>query len=66
VIRGFTASGDVISNDPAALTNAATRKVYPRAGFEKVWLQGSGGVVYVIRPSSVALPANAPGAPPNW
>jgi len=66
VIRGFTASGDVISNDPAALTNAATRKVYPRAGFEKVWLQGSGGVVYVIRPPSVALPANVPGAPPNW
>ena len=66
VIRGFTATGDVISNDPAVLTNTAARKVYPRAGFEKVWLQGSGGVVYVIRPPGVPLPANVPGVPPNW
>ena len=66
VIRGFTSSGDVISNDPAVLSNAAARKVYPRAGFERVWLQGSGGVVYVLRPPNIALPANVPGAPPNW
>ena len=66
VIRGFTANGDVISNDPAVLSNAAARKVYPRAGFERVWLQGSGGVVYVIRPRSLPLPPNVPGAPANW
>ncbi|HEX4744861.1 MAG TPA: C39 family peptidase [Candidatus Limnocylindria bacterium] len=66
VIRGFTANGDVISNDPAALSNAAVRKIYPRAGFERVWLQGSGGVVYVIRPPGVPLPANVPGAHANW
>ena len=66
VIRGFTANGDVISNDPAALSNPAVRKVYPRAGFERVWLQGSGGVVYVIRPPTVPLPANVTGAHANW
>lgn len=66
VISGFTANGDVVSNDPAALSNPAVRKVYPRAGFEKVWLEGSGGLVYVIRPPSVPLPPNVPGASANW
>ena len=66
VISGFTANGDVVSHDPAALSNAEVRKVYPRAGFERVWLQGSGGVVYVIRPPSVPLPPNVPGAHANW
>ena len=66
VISGFTANGDVVSHDPAALSNAAVRKVYPRAGFEKVWLEGSGGLVYVIRPPSMPLPPNVPGASANW
>jgi hypothetical protein len=50
VIVGFTASGDVIANDPAALSNAGVRRVYPRAAFERSWLGGSGGVVYFIAP----------------
>lgn len=66
VIRGFTASGDVVTNDPAVLANAQARKVYARADFERVWLEGSGGVVYVIRPNATALPANVPGLPANW
>ncbi|MCL3817625.1 peptidase C39 family protein [Aeromicrobium wangtongii] len=56
VIRGFTSSGQVIANDPAGSKNSAVRRVYSRAQFEKAWLGGSGGVVYVIRPTSVALP----------
>lgn len=66
VIRGFDANGDVISNDPAVMSNAEVRKTYDRAGFKRVWLGGSGGLVYVIRPSGVPLPANVPGVPNNW
>ncbi|MGA8987372.1 peptidase C39 family protein [Aeromicrobium sp.] len=58
VIRGFSSSGRVIVNDPAASTNSTVRRIYSRAQFEKAWLQGSGGVVYVIRPKSRALPAD--------
>ena len=66
VIRGFAANGDVITNDPAAKTNDDVRKVYGRADFERVWLGGSGGIVYVIYPRGKALPPNVPGLPPNW
>ena len=66
VIRGFETNGDVITNDPAAKTNPDARKVYGRADFERVWLGGSGGIVYVIYPRGKALPPNVPGLPPNW
>jgi hypothetical protein len=56
VIRGFTATGQVIANDPAGSKNSNVRRIYSRAQFEKAWLKGSGGVVYVVRPTSVALP----------
>ncbi|MRJ75147.1 peptidase C39 family protein [Aeromicrobium sp. SMF47] len=60
VIRGFTSTGQVIVNDPAARTNSTVRRTYSRAQFEKAWLRGSGGVVYVIRPTSKALPKDTP------
>ena len=66
VIRGFDANGDVITNDPAAKTSDDVRKIYGRADFERVWLGGSGGIVYVIYPKGKALPPNIPGLPPNW
>jgi len=66
VIRGFTATGDVIANDPAVPTDADVTKVYGRADFESVWLGGSAGIVYVISPAGRALPANVPGLPANW
>lgn len=66
VIRGFTASGDVISNDPAGPDNASVRRIYPRAAFEQVWVGGSGGIVYVIHPAGVALPPRVDGATANW
>ncbi|MEV0199766.1 C39 family peptidase [Nonomuraea sp. NPDC050691] len=68
VVVGFTATGDVIANDPASSSNDAVRRVYPRADFENVWLRSSssGGVVYVIHPPGHALPANVPDVPANW
>jgi hypothetical protein len=57
VITGISAGGRVIANDPAASSNSTVRRLYSRAQFEKAWLGGSGGVVYIIRPTSIPLPA---------
>ena len=66
VIRGFDAGGNVITNDPAVRSDREARKVYRRADFERVWLGGSAGIVYVIYPKGKTLPANVAGLPPNW
>ncbi|GII89297.1 membrane protein [Sphaerisporangium siamense] len=68
VVVGFTATGDVIANDPASPSDEAVRHVYPRAAFETVWLRGtgSGGVVYVIHPPGRRLPPPAVPSQPNW
>jgi hypothetical protein len=58
VIRGFTASGSVIANDPAGTGYRQVERTYSRSQFEKAWLRGSGGIAYVIRPSSRSLPAD--------
>jgi hypothetical protein len=63
VIRGFTADGHVVVNDPAAPTNAGVRRVYRRDQFENAW-SDRGGVVYVMHPRSKPLPA--PGRHGNW
>lgn len=62
VIVGFTSTGDPIVNDPAAVSNTTVRRVYDRGQFERAWLGGSGGVVYVIRRPDTALPES----PGNW
>jgi hypothetical protein len=62
VIVGFTASGDVVVNDPAAASAAGVRRTYDRAQFESVWLGGSGGTAYVIHDSAHPLPPSAG----NW
>jgi hypothetical protein len=66
VIRGFTSSGDVITNDPAVMRDEDARVVYGRADFENVWLGGSAGIVYVIYPTGSPLPANVLNADKNW
>ena len=66
VIVGFDSTGNPIVNDPAAWSNATVRRVYDRAQFERVWLRGSGGTVYVIRPPEIPLPATLADATPNW
>ncbi|MGW6859098.1 peptidase C39 family protein [Streptomyces xanthophaeus] len=62
-VIGFTASGDVIVNDPNSPDNNAVRRVYRRREFENVWLRtkrhnaagkavsGSGGVCYLYAPA---------------
>ena len=55
VVRGFTKTGQVIVNDPAGKTNSQVRRIYDRAQFERAWLRGSGGIAYVIAPTSMGL-----------
>ncbi|MFD6418911.1 peptidase C39 family protein, partial [Streptomyces sp. NPDC060194] len=62
-VIGFTATGDVIANDPASPSNEAVRRIYKRAEWEKIWLRtkrynasgkvssGTGGVCYVYFPA---------------
>lgn len=67
MIVGFTATGDVIVNDPAShriKSNEEVRATYGREAFENAWLPRSGGLVYVIHPSAKRLPP-AP-AQANW
>jgi hypothetical protein len=65
VIVGFTPSGDVVVNDPAASTDSGVRRTYDRGQFEDAWLKrypsgsslrGSGGMVYVIYDDAHPLP----------
>ena len=66
-IVGFTADGDVVSNDPNSHTiasNDQVRTVYRRDQFERVWLGDNGGLAYVMAPRDVTLPE--PPAEPNW
>jgi hypothetical protein len=62
VIVGFTASGDVVVNDPAASSASGVRRTYSRSQFEAAWLGGSGGTAYVIHDAAHPLPAS----PGNW
>ena len=64
VIRGFTAAGDVVTNDPAAPTERSVRRTHDRTAFERAWLHGSGGLVYVIHRNDQPLPPRGPGA--SW
>lgn len=66
-IIGFTAKGDVISNDPNShgrASNEQVRTVYRRDQFEKVWLGHDGGLTYVMHPHDVPLPQ--PPSEANW
>lgn len=56
VVRGFTASGDVLVNDPAAPDNATVARTYQRGQFETVWQRKSHGAAYVIRDAAHAFP----------
>jgi hypothetical protein len=62
VIRGFTETGDVVTNDPGAPSDRSVRRTYDRGQFERAWLGGSGGTVYVIHRDDQPLPAGSRGA----
>ena len=64
VIAGFTRTGDVVVNDPAARTAAGVRRTYDRGQFEDAWIPSSGGLVYVIRDRTHPLPD--PARHSNW
>ena len=53
---GFDASGNPIVNDPASPTDDRVQKTYLRSEFEPLWLQASGGTVYLIYPQGAAVP----------
>ena len=59
VIVGFTQSGDVIVNDPAAATRTGVRRTYDRGQFENAWIPKSGGTVYVITDAAHPLPSGS-------
>ncbi len=49
VIRGVTANGDFIVNDPAAPPDSV-RRVYKRSDIQRVWMKNKLGVAYLLRP----------------
>jgi hypothetical protein len=55
VLAGFDSSGNPIVYDPAFASDGAIRVVYNRAQFETLWLQASGGTVYLIFPEGTAI-----------
>ncbi|MGY4773096.1 peptidase C39 family protein [Kribbella sp. CWNU-51] len=68
VIVGFDQAGNVVVNDPAShliASNDQVRTTYDRAAFENAWVPHSGGLVYVIHPAGMPLPA-PPNPQHNW
>jgi hypothetical protein len=57
VLAGFDTAGNPVVNDPAAPSDAAVQRTYLRSEFEPLWLQASGGTVYLIYPAGTATPA---------
>ncbi|EYB66448.1 hypothetical protein DEIPH_ctg139orf0183 [Deinococcus phoenicis] len=50
VLTGFDAQGNPVVNDPAAKSDAGVKRTYPRAVFERLWLNHAGGMAYVMAP----------------
>jgi hypothetical protein len=57
VLVGFDASGNPIANDPAAPSDSEVQRTYQRSEFETLWLEASGGTVYLIYPPGWAVPS---------
>lgn len=51
VLTGFDAQGNPVVNDPAAPSDAKVKRTYPRATFERLWLNHAGGMAYVTAPA---------------
>ncbi len=56
VVVGFDAAGNPIVNDPAAPSDADVQRTYLRSEFEPLWLEASGGTVYLIYPQGWPVP----------
>jgi hypothetical protein len=57
VLVGFDALGNPIVNDPASPTDDSAQRTYQRSELEPLWLQASGGTVYLIYPQGWSVPA---------
>jgi hypothetical protein len=55
VVVGFDADGNPIVNDPASPDDDSVQKTYLRSEFEPLWLQASGGTVYLIYPEGAPV-----------
>lgn len=56
VVVGFRDNGNVVVNDPAASTRSGVRRTYRRGQLERLWLEASGGLTYVIHDADHPLP----------
>jgi hypothetical protein len=57
VLVGFDSAGNPIINDPAAPTDDEVQRTYLRSELEPLWLEASGGTVYLIYPQGASVPA---------
>jgi hypothetical protein len=57
VLVGFDANGNPIINDPAAASDSDVQRTYNRAQLEKLWLESSGGMAYLIYPPGHSVPS---------
>jgi hypothetical protein len=57
VLVGFDAEGNPIVNDPASPDDPSVQRTYLRSELEPLWLQASGGTVYLIYPQGAMVPA---------
>jgi hypothetical protein len=56
VLVGFDAVGNPIVNDPASPDNESVQRTYLREELEPLWLQASGGTVYLIYKQGAPVP----------
>lgn len=56
LLVGFDKEGNPIVNDPAAPQDSSVTRTYPRAQLERLWLQHSGGTVYLAYPPGWSVP----------
>ena len=56
VLVGFDASGNPIVNDPASPADETVQRIYLRTELEPLWLEASGGTVYLIYPQEQIVP----------
>lgn len=64
VMVGVRRNGNVVVNDPASPTRKRVRRTYDRARLERLWLEASGGLAYVIFDDAHPLPH--PKRASNW
>jgi len=56
VLVGVRDNGNVVVNDPASDTRRRVRRTYDRGQLERIWLEASGGLAYVITDPAHPLP----------